>query len=62
MKKPNHNADIKNPNIGTSGVNKTFKKAQENKKNQSKSNSKSKVELTAEDDMDFEAYYAFSGD
>jgi len=34
MKKvKNHEADIKNKNIGTTGVNKTFKKANDNKSN-----------------------------
>jgi hypothetical protein len=30
-KKPNHNADIKNPNRGTPGTNKTWDKAQGNR-------------------------------
>lgn len=30
-KKPNHNADIKNPNYGTSGTNITYDKAQGDK-------------------------------
>jgi len=30
-KTPNHNADIKNPNKGTSGTNKTYDKAQGNR-------------------------------
>jgi len=30
-KKPNHNADIKNPNRGTTGTNKTWDKAQGNR-------------------------------
>ncbi len=30
-KKPNHNADIKNPNKGTPGTNKTYDKNQGNK-------------------------------
>jgi hypothetical protein len=30
-KKPNHNADIKNPNQGTRGTNKTWDKAQGNR-------------------------------
>lgn len=30
-KKPNHSADIKNPNKGTKGTNTTFDKAQGNK-------------------------------
>lgn len=30
-KKPNHNADIKNPNTGTSGTNITYDKNQGNK-------------------------------
>jgi hypothetical protein len=29
-KKPNHNADIKNPNTGTNGTNITYDKAQGN--------------------------------
>lgn len=31
MSKPNHNADIKNPNTGTSGTNITYDKAQGNR-------------------------------
>jgi hypothetical protein len=34
MKKRNHNADIKNKNIGTPGTNETYRKAQLNKKKQ----------------------------
>ena len=33
-KKPNHKADIKNKNVGTSGTNETFKKAHANTQRQ----------------------------
>ena len=36
----NHSADIKNPNKGTSGTNKTYDKAQGNRGKQMKSNQK----------------------
>lgn len=34
MKKPNHNADISNPNKGFSGTNKTYDKNQGNREQQ----------------------------
>ncbi len=39
-KKANHQADIKNPNKGTSGKNETFKKNQDNRANQKNPNHK----------------------
>lgn len=41
-KKPNHNADIKNPNHGTKGTNITHDKAQGNKGKQLNPNQKKK--------------------
>ena len=41
-KKSNHNADIKNPNKGTSGTNKTYDKNQGNRGKQIQQSNKSK--------------------
>lgn len=41
-KKFNHNADIKNPNKGTSGTNKTYDKTQGNRGKQLNPNQKNK--------------------
>ena len=41
-KKPNHNADIKNPNKGTISTNKTYDKNQGNKGKQQNPNQKKK--------------------
>lgn len=40
MKKKNHNADIKNPNKGTKGTNKTYDKNQGNRSKQLKKKTK----------------------
>ncbi|MEO0472454.1 MAG: hypothetical protein AAF206_22715 [Bacteroidota bacterium] len=41
-KKPNHDADIKNPNKGTPGTNKDYDKAQGNRGKQKNPNRKGK--------------------
>ena len=41
-KKPNHQADIKNKNGGTSGINETFKKAHANTQRQKAAAKKTK--------------------
>ena len=63
MKKPNHQADIKNKNKGTRGTNKTYDKAQGNKgkalnPNQEKTKKSSTAEIF-EETYDGEAMYAF---
>lgn len=40
MKKPNHQADIKNPNLGNNGTNKTYDQNQGNRGKQLNPNTK----------------------
>lgn len=58
MKKRNHNADIKNKNVGTSGTNETYSKAKLNKKKQLED--KNKPVLIDESEYLDEGYFAFN--
>lgn len=59
MKKHNHNADIKNPNKGTSGINETYKKAQLNRQKQLSLKKKDPQDFIDEGEYLDEGYFAF---
>lgn len=66
-KKRNHEADIRNRNKGTKGINTTNAKANGNRGKQLNPNSKAMADkeeplFDGMGEIDGEAYYAFSGD
>ncbi|MAM23282.1 MAG: hypothetical protein CL817_06070 [Croceibacter sp.] len=59
MKKRNHQADIKNSNLGTSGTNETYHKALINKRSQLRSNQDEPQDFIDESEYLDEGYFAF---
>ena len=70
MKKGNHKADQQNANKGSKGVNKSYsqkhgnrgKQMNPNQKKASSSQKDLKMHVDMEEEMDWEAYYAFDND
>ncbi|MCT4629615.1 hypothetical protein [Winogradskyella sp.] len=59
MKKQNHNADIKNPNKGTTGTNITYKKMLINREKQLKLHKEKPQDIIDEGEYLDEGYFAF---